>query len=322
MRNQAGSIFLSVSLLLGLAVVAGLFFFFSRGSENSAVVDSRSGFQELKTRVEQAMENPAAVNTSLERNPNAFACLYSSIADCRNSGGLFVLYEGTGSSAEALSQLMKAWGVTPDGAGCKNFPSVECPLRVEAAWEPVCSPNGPCENTRSGRMKVRVSLSDGVSAGDEWYKEKLFTPTIKVTQSVSCERAGNVWTGLECLSPDQAAQRQIASGSSSPTPATVPPILPAEKNPWEVDGAQVPEVTCSDQLEIQGQFYVLEYIGPNRAFTRVPAINNCPGAMDVFVFQCQLKTPEDREGQWVQVEAQMAPNCDEFGNPMGQPLTQ
>jgi hypothetical protein len=111
-----------------------------------------------------------------------------------------------------------------------------------------------------------------------------------------------VWAVTQCISHTQAdAQRQVASGTAR-EPSN-PRILNME--------AQVetpPEVQCPPEIEIQGIAYPVEMLGPNRGQVRAPAMNGCP-AEDVFVFQCQAHSADDRDGQWIQVEAHMAPNC-------------
>lgn len=307
MNSQRGSTALFFALALGLvATIGGLYFAYSGGGSESVVIDPTAAFDSLKSRVDSALNQPAVVNATVSRNTNAFSCLYSTEANCNNQGGTFQLYEGVEANSPPLSQMTKDVGLTLKGEGCRGFPSIECPLRVEASWVPVCRQGGPCEGTRSAKIKVRVMLNAAQVDPQEWSREEVFTPEIRVSQAVTCERGGGVWALTECLTLDQASQRQIASGSS-PAPS---PTSTVEEVP--------PAYICPAQIAIQGEYYDLENIAPSRAQVRVPAMNGCP-AEDLFVFQCQPRQPDDREGQWIQVEAQMASTCDANGVPMVNP---
>jgi len=312
MGSQKGSAVLLFTLALGLAaVMGGVYFVYSSGSgEESTALEPQEAFDALKKRVDLAVGESVLLNASVERNSNSFACMYTAIADCQGQGGLFQIYEGVEQNAPPLSQLLRGTGLTVEGAACRGFPSPACPLRVEAVWSPVCNSGYRCEGTRSARFKFKVMLGDNPDNPQEWTREELFTPSIKLSQSVTCERGGGVWGVTECLTPDQAAERQIASRGNEGKPrfdADQSPTVPEQ-----------PEYVCPDQLEIQGEYVQLEHLGANRALARVPAMNGCL-AEDIFTFQCQHKRADDREGQWVQVEAQMAPNCDANGAPLVRP---
>jgi hypothetical protein len=182
---------------------------------------------------------------------------------------------------------------------------------VEASWSPICSPTGPCENTRSFKAKVRLSFDDGQNR-DEWSKEAAFTPTVQLSAATQCERDGRVWAATECLSHDQAAQRELASRMPQSNPRVVEAEAGSRTEPAPVERQRV---VCDREIVIQGQTYALSYISENQAQAAVPAMNGCP-AEDVFTFQCQPKSPEDPYGQWIQIEARMASPCDELGNPL------
>lgn len=71
---------------------------------------------------------------------------------------------------------------------------------------------------------------------------------------------------------------------------------------------------------VQGQYYPVQFVAADRGQVSVPAMScHLPGAIDVFVFQCAQRSPASfhGEGQWIQVEAAMAPACDANGNPTG-----
>jgi hypothetical protein len=156
---------------------------------------------------------------------------------------------------------------------------------------------------------VTVKLDDGKQK-DEWSKEAHTTPTLKLSAAVSCERDGRVWALTECLTNEQAAQRQIASSSGAPAAAVnaaMPPLTEPAPAP------EPPRVICDNEIVLQGETYPLSYTSQNRAEAAVPAMNGCP-AEDVFVFQCQPKSTDDPYGQWVQIEAKMAPACEDPGH--------
>lgn len=310
MRSQSGSTVLLVCFALALAALGGGLYWAMSSGTKEAQADPRVAFEQVRERVEKAMSEPRILNASVDRNPNPFACLYTATADCRQGGGLFLLYEGVEPSAAALSQLNRSNGVSLDGFACRGFPGPTCPIRVETEWSPVCGASGPCENTRSARLTARVMLNSG-EITDEWTRDALVTPNLKLSEAVVCERSGGVWGLTECLTHDQAAQRQIASGGQAERidprylerPDDPPP--PVERN-------DAPRVACENEISIQGESYPLQYISHNRAQVSVPAMNGCP-AEDSFVFQCQPKSLDDPYGQWIQIEAKMAPSCDEQG---------
>jgi hypothetical protein len=309
-NTQKGSFALIVCFVLGFfALMGGVYYFASSSHSENQASDSRAIFDQSKARMEQVFSRNDTWNVSVERNPNAFACLKSSSGNCQGRGGLFVIYDGN----EPLSQLNFSSGLDARGVGCQGFPSEECAVRVEASWEPVCSANGPCDNTRSAKIQARVVYDTGKSPPEEWKRDQVVSPQIQFSEAVICERGGGVWALTECLSPDQASQRQIASGAQNGET----PVYPEDSAPMAV----LPDASCPNQQMIQGELMDVEPIGPNRAQVRIPAMNGCP-ADDIFIFQCQPISARDREGQWVQIEAQLAPACDANGNPVGSAIQQ
>jgi hypothetical protein len=304
---------LALCLALGLSALGGIYWAYQSDSKPDSP-DPRAAFEQVRERVEQAMNEPRILNASVERNPNPFACLYTATADCRQGGGLFLLYEGVEPSAQTISQLNRNNGLSIEGFGCRGFPGPSCPIRVEAEWAPVCGASGPCENTRSARITARVILSSG-EITDEWSKESLVTPTLKLSEAVTCERGGGVWALTECLSHDQAAQRELASRGEARERFDPRLLERPDDPPPAAEPQEAPRVSCDNEIMIQGEAYPLQYISHNRAQAFVPAMNGCP-AEDLFVFQCQPKSPDDPYGQWIQIEAKMAPGCDEQGRPM------
>lgn len=302
-----------MALGLGVSTV-----WFSSGSDSSAKSqDPKVVFEELKKQASEAMKSPRAIDASLERNPNSFACLFSADGVCAGRGGSFQFFEDI--SAQPISQLMRDMGTNPSRIGCKGFPSVACPLRVEAIWIPVCADNR-CENTKSFKVKMKVIYNAGLPGeAEEWSQEDLYSPPIKITEGIACARGGGVWAGTECLSPAQASERNIASNQNNGV------IAPNGMNESQIRQEEVqmggagggPEPTCPNQIQLQSQYWSLEMLSPGRGQVRMPAVNGCP-AEDYFTFQCMPKVPAEfeGEGQWIQVEASMAPTCDSAGNPI------
>ena len=317
MRNQAGSFGLLLLLGVGaMLLIGGAYFIFrTTFTTEVKVADPRLTFEELKARVTHVMNAPAIVNASVDRNPNAFSCLFQSDGKCLNQGGLFLLYEDAKARSAALSQLMRGTGLTAEGLGCSNFPSAACPLRVEARWKPVCG-GAHCENTRSFHLEASVVLqADAAAQPERWGQIKMYNPELKLSQAVTCERGGGVWAETRCMTPGEAATyRQVASGSA--------PVQGYASEGEGPVGVPEEELICPDHINIQGSLYTLERMSPDpaaaggratglRGQVRVAAMNGCP-AYDTFTFQCQMKNPAQfaGEGQWIQVEAQMAPGCD------------
>lgn len=314
MRSQSGNIVLSFCLLLCLLAAGGGIYWMYSSAPSEEKADPRVAFELARERVEKALSEPRVLNASVERNPNPFACLYTATADCRQGGGLFLLYEGVEPGAQAISQLNKSNGISMDGLGCRGFPGPACPVRIETEWAPVCAPGGRCENTRSAKVIARVILNSG-EITDEWSKDVLVSPTIRLSQAVSCERDGGVWAVTECITHDQAAQRQIASRPRVEQLEERFMERPDSPEPPRAEAPEAPRVSCDNEIVIQGETFPLQFISHNRAQVSVPAMNGCP-AEDLFVFQCQPKSLDDPYGQWIQIEAKMAPGCDEQGYPL------
>jgi hypothetical protein len=329
LRNQKGNFVLITIFGLGvLLCLGGVYYAISDASDagRKLASDPKLVMTDLQERVERALANPIAIDASVERNSNQFACLFSVSGACRGYGGVFLLYEGAAS--QPVSQLMRGSGVSFDGVGCSGFPSEACPFRVETLWEPVCGP-GACENTKSIKVKARVTYNPGGAEPFLWNKEAMFTPALRLSQGVVCERGGGIWAATECLTAEQAAQRRVAStlpkgalqNEGLRDAAEAYDRARAENPTQQQTPAEELEAICPETIVVQGQFYTIEYLAPGRSQVHVPALNGCP-AEDTFVFQCTPKTPAtfEGEGQWVQVEAVMAPNCDERGNPVGQAI--
>ena len=318
-RNQKGS--LVVMLVIGLLFVgilgAAYYFFFSAIDEKGRrpASDPKDDFEVLRVRVEAAL-NDNSLNASVQRNPNTFVCLFTAEAVCLNKGGTFLLYESMEPSAHPLSQLVKENGLGADGLGCKGFPNDACPFHVETEWKPICAPGG-CGNTKSMNVnaKVTYNLGDGKIQPIVWTKEIMFSPLLTVSPQVLCEREGRVWDRGNCVNP-LAQTRNFATDQRPPAPDMIAPDMPQIPPP----PVQEVEYVCPTSIVVQGLEYTVETLRVNRAQVRIPATNGCPGE-DTFVFQCTAKNPPnfEGEGQWVQVEAAMAPPCDEQGNPLNGP---
>src|SRR5690606_9607516 len=111
----------------------------------------------------------------------------------------------------------------------------------EARWEPICS-SAFCEGTRTGKLKVKVSLHAENGAPKEWKKEMDFSPTVELSQAVLCARDGRVWAGAECLSHEEAAQRRLASNPRAMGSAS------AGHGAGAAGGDSVPEVNPEQEV--------------------------------------------------------------------------
>lgn len=312
-----------------MAALSGVYWYFSAPSTSQISKDPKVVFEELKNQVEEAMKSPRAIDATLERNPNPFACLYQAEANCTGRGGQVQFFEDV--NAQPISQLLRDSGLTKERVGCKGFPNANCPFRIEAAWQPVCDSNR-CEGTKSFRIKVKVIYSAGTSQSpEEWSHEEMYSPTIKISENTNCVRGGGIWSGTECLTPDQANDRNIASkngvigpnGMNEDQMRREEGMMGASSGGNDAGSNGVRESICPNQIALQSQYWSLEMLSPGRGQVRMPAVNGCP-AEDVFVFQCMPKVPAEfeGEGQWIQVEAQMAPHCDGAGNPIDPVLRQ
>lgn len=312
-RNSAGNIGLGLMLgMFALGVAGGAYFLLAGGkSENAADNSGRVLFEEMKARVGQVMGRADVMAVSVDRNPNSFGCLSTATAACAGQGGLFLLYDSKQASA-AMSQLVRGTGLSGEGAGCRNFPSPACPVRVETQWQPVCG-GGRCEGTRSFSVHATVVFDDGTAPAERWEQKGNFSPEIRVSQAVSCERGGGIWAGTECISHDQAAQRRVASSARGGDDISErfqerENAVNAAAAPMSDSGKIV--YVCPDAMPIQGELYTVERISDDRGQVQAAAMNGCPG-VDRFVFSCQQKMPAqfELEGQWVQIDAQMQPDC-------------
>lgn len=313
-RRENGSFALLAILVIGAATLLGGVYYFASNASRSEKVAQRPEdlFDTLREQAEKALAAPDSMATSLPRNVNAFSCLYSASGDCAGKGTQFLFYES--GQSQPLSQLGLDAGLTAEGFGCRGFPSMACPLRVEASWDPVCGGGGRCENTKSMNVKLKVVYNDGVNKQPiDWEKSALFSPPIQLSQGVACERNNGIWANTECLTPEQAAQRNIASARSPRVAAQ-----DYESAQREADARAVPvtpnnpdQYICPNQIVVQGAYYQVDFISAGRGQVKVPAMNGCP-AEDIFVFTCNQKQPAsfDGEGQWIQTEAVMVgPDC-------------
>jgi hypothetical protein len=207
--------------------------------------------------------------------------------------------------------VQSGFGISIEGQGCRNYPSFDCPLRVEAVWSPVCAANG-CNSVKSYRLKVNLSYQNGVEKID-WSTEKLLSPQINLSARAQCLRQGGIYTGTGCLQPGENLAQTATTSDALPSPVGM-----------TLD--QSIQFRCPDTILVQGESYLPDYDDQSgRAEVRVPAINNCP-TTDSFYFQCVAKNTVngggDRlpasgdEGQWMQIDARLAAACDENGHPI------
>ncbi len=312
-------------VVVGLAVAVGAWFHLGSGDREPA-----SGYgsaspekivEEYRTRLVAAVESKAAMNFSVARNPAQFACLSSVSGSCQGAGGNFQLYPFEDPSAQPLTQLAYSTGLQLSGVGCNGFPSATCPLRLESRWVPVCG-SGACDNVRTIRVEVSVVYSDGTNSYSA-REERLVQPTVQLSESVRCAREQGFYDGRQCVRGNYAREeRAVASTADRNGPERAAQEVPANYRP---DPRDFP-LRCPDDIEIQGYTYPAELVAPGKARVRIPAINNCPGAHDTFIFSCVVipanENPyaRDDEGKWQQSEAITAPPCDEYGNPIGGPV--
>lgn len=330
LRSQKGSFFvIIIGALFLLSFVGGAFYLLSTNqksdSKAGASHDPKKVFEELRAQVEHSLDDPLAMEMSMQRNSNHFSCMFTSRGGCAGKGGGFLLFPDANPQSQPLSQLVKGQGLNIDGLGCQGFPSEDCAFRVTSSWAPVCAP-GDCLNTNSFRVNVAVVFEDPKNPL-KWEKEALVQPNLRLTESVQCERSGRAWTGTTCVE-NGGGNRVIASDSDRPDANLRSDAMdrngPVRESQEMPEGFQKPQedpYICPDNMTIQGKVYTLEMMGPNNSQVRVPAINGCP-AEDIFKFNCAAKNPPSfaGEGQWIQIEAEMAPNCDDRGAPTGEPI--
>ncbi len=332
-RGQSGNVILLLMAgLFLLSLVGGGIFLLSPSESdrgNRAAEEARVAYDEAVAALDRALKDSRNVQDSLERNHSSFACLFESTGECAGKGGGFLLYDAS-QSKRPLSHLERSAGVDSFGAPCRGFPSSACPLRVETDWEPVCA-GARCENTKSIRVKAKVTLAPMVEKASPlvWTKEALFTPQIALSAAARCERGGGVWAQTECLTPSQVAERQSGERrlAGNQPPQIKSPGGGEEPDPREArapDPVERPIYECPAQIVVQGQYYPVLWLSQDRGQVTVPAMSCQVGnQQDVFVFQCTAKQGADRlpasnEGQWIQVEAVMAPPCDSTGRPLGE----
>jgi hypothetical protein len=319
-RAQAGNVVLLLIFgLFVLGLVGGGIFLLSpsEGDRGNRVAEeAKAAYDEAVAALDRALNDPRNMQDSVERNHSSFECLYRSNAECRGRGGAFLLYDAS-QEKRPLSQLARDAGIDSLGRPCKGYPSHACPLRVETVWEPVCA-DARCESTNSVTVKAKVSLFPLIEGTlpMEWTRDAIFTPQLALSSTVSCERGGGIWANTECLTQAQAAERQLAStprtDSARAATASPPPEQATEQ-------AGVPsQYECPNQIVVYGQYFEVSWLAADRGQVNVPSQTCPPGVFDLFVFQCAAKTPASfpNEGQWIQVEAVMAPPCDQYGNPV------
>lgn len=317
MGNQRGNLILVAVLGVagfGCLIGAMLWWQGSRAPAGSAQ-DPAQKFAEYQKRIEQALASQPAVRFTLERNSSQFSCLFSDKGNCQGQGGAFLLFENTDLKASSLSQIVAGNGLDAAGLGCRGYPSAECPYRIDAQWRPVCAPTG-CDSTQSLRVYVRLVYNEGDARSKrEWQTQSLQTPQINLTARAACARQGGAFDGSRCLRGGEA----VAANTDS-LPGMSSPQRPEDNYQQGEEG----RYTCPDVVLVQGLNYVPEVDEYGKAEVRVPAVNGCP-APDRYFFSCVAKngpSSEDRalasegEGQWMQVDAQLAPNCDDAGNPI------
>jgi hypothetical protein len=308
--------------LLALVVFIGVSAYFLLTGSNAsptrsvASVDQKSVFEQFKSRVAQALNNSDAMNYTVERNPNAFACLSTSDGNCEAKTAPVFIFEKRDVQSDALSQIHPEHGLALDTMGCTGFPSKDCPIRIEAVWRPVCSPP-QCEFTKSFYLKVKLLYQEGAEATPtQATLEQLITPDLKLSAAVSCAREKGIYDGLTCRRPGDTvaapsqpeSQPNINSGSGLNEPVA----------PQQEPTTLVAQFACPETITINGNQVQVDATMA-AAKVEIPTSAGCNGqGFDSFTFQCIEKTPAtfDGEGQWAQIGAQLAPPCDQDNRPM------
>ncbi len=295
------------------ALGGGYYFFAVENNAEKKIVNPKELVQRYQSRIQAILGDHAALNASVSRNPNAFACLSSVTADCTSKAGLFVLYPSQ--NALAISQLPNNAGISEDGDACNTYPSKDCPLHIEASWEPVCKAGG-CVDTKSFQMSVavRYDANDHAPVLDWKSDSVLVTPDVRLSAEVQCARSGGMLSGSSCVTG--GSDRAIAS-SDNPNV-----VVPAQQAPNGMTPGDE-RLVCPQTIPVQGNNYPAQMSSPGKADVMIPAVNQCPNAVDTYNFMCRPNSSPtfENEGIWVQTGASLAPPCDENGHPLQEPTS-
>lgn len=309
--------FLALVLFVG---TGGYFLFRGDSSDSSrtpASVDSKSVIDDFKARITQALKNQDAMNYTVERNPNAFACLNSNDGNCEGKTGLIFLFEKREAEGSALSQIHPGHGLAVDTLGCTGFPSKDCPIRIEAVWRPVCSPPR-CEFTKSFYLKAKLIEQEAPEVTPvEWSQEQLISPDLKLSAAVACARDNGVYDGLTCRRPGDVPTPPAHNENTRPDESGLnAPAPPREEAPQEAPPVAA-QFACPDSITVNGNAVQVD-ASMGTVKVEIPTSAGCNGqGFDYFSFQCIGKTPAtfDGEGQWAQISAVLAPSCGEDQRP-------
>lgn len=163
--------------------------------------------ESLKDDVNRSFNSQVSIQASLRRNANRFACLSDGGDACAKKGGQFILYnkaEDTGS--EPVSQIPPSRGINLERAGCHDFPSESCPLRVETTWRVNGAAKG-CANTRSLEFAARIVLNNG-SLFMDWKETFERDVKVRLSKRALCRCQGKKYANGDCVSP--SATNQLA----------------------------------------------------------------------------------------------------------------
>lgn len=297
-----------------------------QGSALSGLTENNKQWLQLQNQVRSIVNDPVHMAKVMERNHSRFGCMYSDLGSCRAfSGSPFVLYDRQGDN---LSQLPKNFGVSLQGVACGDFPSQDCPVRIDASWKPHCD-SSSCEPTLSANIFVKMTLQQGKNKVDDWHFATRISPAMQLSARARCLRDGKYYQNGKCerfqLSPEVRQARAVANAARDARAAD------EEKREDYLgrdarDGVAFDKApVCPEFVSVAGEEYNIDELDDNgRAIVRVDSAAGCTYP-DKYTFRCagklsksnaDAREPASRfTGNWVQVDASIA-QCDESGQPV------
>lgn len=204
MKNYKG--FSNIVLIGLLGGLVGLcVFIVQKGFLADTDEQAVSLMEELKDEVRAAFKSQVALQASIRRNANRFACLSDGGNACASRGGQFILYTKAESvQAEPLSQIPQSRGMSLSKAGCHDFPSANCPLRVETTWRALAAPKG-CSNERRLALAARIVLNSGTLFMD-WKEDFEQDVKVQLNAKALCRCQGKRYANGECVTEENTNQ--------------------------------------------------------------------------------------------------------------------
>lgn len=284
--------------LLGVALALTLFLVKHRTlskSDEAAVLAMES----LKDSIQKILIDPRALEATVRLNANRFSCLSTS-EDCAGKVGLFLLYGLEKNSPIPFSQISDEKGFSLERAGCSDFPSVKCPLRVEASWRPAGEAKN-CEARRPLHFHVRVVLNSG-SIFLDWKTEKVSTVQIEQSREAHCKCQGLTYLAGECRS---ASTKETAQAAEVVVPDSDQLRLEEERKEREIANAAqsdpnaAPE--CPSIISFRNEEFAVVDVNPKgETQIELEGEDNRCESTDLFRFQCAMKLEAGvSKGEWV-----------------------